>query len=562
MIQEYLDQVDWRVAENANIGYSSSGLMFYLAQKEIAKYCLEKIYPAKISKAHKECFIHIHNLGMGLVGYCAGWSLWELLEKGFTSVTGATSKPPKHFDTALLQMANFIGSIQNEWAGAQAFNNVDTLLAPFARKDGLDYKHIKQYIQQFIYNLNVSSRWGGQTPFTNITLDGDGDEYVRMIFKAFFENFFEGDAEGKPFTFPIPTVNITREFDWDSEDYRYLWAATAKYGTPYFTNFVNSDLKPEDIRSMCCRLRLDLRELRKNIRGGLFGSGDVTGSIGVVTLNLPRYALGCDEEGFFYNLDNYLEIAKEALEIKRKVVVENYERGLMPLTKRYLNTGFETHFSTIGVIGMHEACVNLGIENGIASDDGHRLAIKTLNFILDRIKKFQEETGHLYNLEATPAEGASYRLAKYDHKLGGYTSGKDTPFYTNSTHLPVDIDWDIDRILRHQEPLQTLYTGGTVLHIWSVAKKVEGHNILLNCNDLSPKVIIKDIVTRYRIPYLTYTPTFSICSRCGYLQGKFDTCPNCGGNTEVYSRVVGYIRPVSLWNKGKQEEFRLRRSMI
>ncbi len=464
-------------------------------------------------------------------------------------------------------------SLQNEWAGAQAFNSVDTLLAPFVRKDGLSYRQVKQAIQQFVYNLNIASRWGGQTPFTNITLDltvpedlarqhviiggrlGDRtyeeyEEEMELINRAFIEVMFEGDMKGRPFTFPIPTYSLTRDFEWDNGVATPLFEMTAKYGLPYFQNFINSNLKPSDVRSMCCRLRLDLTELRRNVTGGLFGSGDKTGSIGVVTINMPRLGyLSRDEDEFFERLEHMMELAKVALEHKREMVTRNMESGILPYTKRYLGT-FRNHFSTIGLVGMHEACLNL-FGKGIDEEGGKDFAVKVLKFMLKRIATFQEETGHLYNLEATPAEGVSYRLAKIDRQKYPkiITSGERVPYYTNSTQLPANSGLDLIDALRHQEELQTLYTGGTVFHIYLGESLEDGES----CKNLMRKVASKT-----RLPYFTVTPTYSICSEHGFISGERHSCPSCGKETEVYSRVVGYFRPVKNWNAGKQEEFRQR----
>jgi len=509
-----------------------------------------------------------------VVHNCAGWSLSQLLAEGFNGVPGkVASKPPAHLDTALLQMANFIGSLQNEWAGAQAFNSVDTLLAPFVRKDGLNYNQVKQAIQTFVFNLNIASRWGGQTPFTNITLDltvpedykdkhviiggrlgddtyEDYTEEMEMINRAFIEVMMEGDMRGRPFTFPIPTYSLTRDFEWDNGISSELFEMTAKYGLPYFQNFINSDLRPSDVRSMCCRLRLDLRELRRNVTGGLFGSGDSTGSVGVVTINMPRLGyLSKNEDEFFDRLDYVMYLAKLSLEAKREMVTKNMESGLLPFTKRYLGT-LDHHFSTIGLVGMNEALLNL-FGYGIATEEGKKFAIRTLKFMLDRIRQFQEETGHIYNLEATPAEGVSYRLARIDKKKYPdiITAGEKTPYYTNSTTLPVNSGIDLISALKHQEDLQTLYTGGTVFHMFIGESLEDGE---------SCKNLIKKVAHKTRLPYFTVTPTYTICENHGFMPGEYPTCPSCGGSTEVYSRVVGYFRPVRNWNAGKQEEFRQR----
>ncbi len=510
---------------------------------------------------------------------CAGWSLPNLLHEGFNNVPGKLEcSPPKHLRSAIGQIINFVGTLQNEWAGAQAFNSFDTYLAPFVRADNLSYQQVKQCIQEFIYNMNVASRWAGQSPFTNITLDltvpedlknkpvtvggkflettySDYQTEMNMINKAFIEVLTEGDARGRVFTFPIPTYNLTKDFDWDSEIADKLFEMTAKYGLPYFQNFINSDLNPGDIRAMCCRLRLNLKELQKNITSGRFGSGDSTGSVGVVTINLPRIAYESEsEEEFFEKLDRYMYLAKESLEIKRKIVERNIQRNMLPYTKRYLGD-LKHHFSTIGLIGAHEACLNLLGENkGIETPEGHILSIKILEFMRSRLLEFQEQTGNIYNLESTPGEGASYRLAKKDRQkhLKIITSGNREPYYTNSTNLPVGHTNNIFDALKHQEPLQKLYTGGTVFHTFL------GESI----NKEQCKLLVKKIATLSTIPYFTITPTFSICEEHGYLKDNQPICPQCSKPTEVYSRVVGYLRPVRDWNKGKQEEFSERKNYV
>ncbi|HDI12956.1 MAG TPA: ribonucleoside triphosphate reductase, partial [Hadesarchaea archaeon] len=572
LVDDYTGGRDWRVRENSNMGYSYSGLMYHIATSVIANYTLDKIYPMEVADAHTNGDMHIHDLGSGIVGYCAGWSLRQLLAEGFNGVPSkVASKPPAHLDTALLQMANFLGSLQNEWAGAQAFNGVDTMLAPFVRKDGLDYKKVKQAIQTFVFNLNIASRWGGQTPFTNVTLDltvpddlaeehvvvggklqdetyGDYAEEMEMINRAFIEVMSEGDMNGRPFTFPIPTYSLTRDFEWDNGISSALFEMTAKYGLPYFQNFINSDLKPSDVRSMCCRLQLDLRELRKNVTGGLFGSGDSTGSVGVVTINMPRLGyLSKNEDEFFEKLEYVMELAKISLEVKREVVSKNMENGLLPFTKRYLGT-LKHHFSTIGLVGMNEALLNLfGI--GIATEEGKKFAVRTLKFMRERIKQFQEETGNIYNLEATPAEGVSYRLAKIDKRKypNIITAGERAPYYTNSTTLPVDSGMDLISVMKHQEELQTLYTGGTVVHMFIGESLEDGE---------SCKNLVRKVASNTRLPYFTVSPTYTICPDHGFMPGEYPSCPSCGRNTEIYSRVVGYFRPVKNWNTGKQEEFR------
>lgn len=573
IVDSYIDQEDWRIKENANATWSFSGLLWHVTGTVMAYYALNLVYPKEIAKAHVEGDFHLHNLSMSLAGYCAGWSLRRLLYEGFNGVPGKVeSSPPKHLRSALGQMVNFIGTLQNEWAGAQAFSSFDTYLAPFVRADRLSYSEVKQAIQEFVFGVNISSRWGGQTPFTNITLDwtvpedlkdehviiggkieddtyGDYQEEMDMINRAFIEIMLEGDAKGRVFTFPIPTYNVTEDFTWDSENADLLFKMTAKYGLPYFQNFINSDLRPSDVRAMCCRLQLNLRELR-NKTGGLFGAGESTGSIGVVTINMPRIGyLSRDDDEFFERLDQFMYLAKQALEIKRKVVARNMEVGLLPYTRRYLGT-LKNHFSTIGLVGMNEACLNfLGVS--IAEEEGKKFALKVLDFMRRKLVEFQEETGHLYNLEATPAEGASYRLAKLDKKKYPkiITAGGSTPYYTNSTHLPVGFTDDLWFALKHQEELQTKYTGGTVFHAFlEESPSTEG-----------AKLLVKKVSESFKIPYYTVTPTFSICPNHGYLRGEQPICPICRSTSEVYSRVVGYLRPVKDWNAGKQEEFRERR---
>jgi len=585
VIDEYISKLDWRVKENSNITYSLSGLLLHIAGSVISDYVLTRIYPREISEAHRQGDMHIHNLSFGVVGYCAGWSLKQLLYEGFGGVEGkASSGPAKHFDTALLQMSNFIGTLQNEWAGAMAFNSVDTLLAPLVRSDKLNYKEVKQAIQQLVFNLNTTSRWGGQTPFTNLSFDwtvpkdlknepvivggklletkyGDYQKEMDMINRAFLEVMKEGDAQGRPFTFPIPTYNLTKNFDWDSENADLLFEMTGKYGLPYFTNFIKSDLDPSDVRSMCCHLQLRLDEIRRNITGGLFGSGDSTGSIGVVTINLPRLAyvakktargksLEKAKKEFFLGLSYVMELAKNSLEIKREIVEKNIQNGLTPFSKRYLGT-LKHHFSTIGLIGGHEACLNL-LGKSIGSVEGKKFAVEILNFMRDKIITFQKETGHLYNLEATPAEGTSYRLPHLDKKQYPdiITSGEREPYYTQATCLPVNETDDLFGAIRNQEDLQSLYTGGTVFHVFLGERLIDAK---------SCKNLIKKLATNSKLPYFTITPTYSICPNHGYLSGEHFKCPTCQSVCEVYSRVVGYFRPVQVWNASKQEEFRQRK---
>lgn len=569
-MHEYLHRKDWRVNANANQGYSLGGLIMNTAGKFIANYWLNSIYSADIRDAHKNGDIHIHDLDM-FSGYCAGWSLRQLLEEGFNGVPGKTeSCAPKHLDTALGQMVNFLGTLQNEWAGAQAFSSFDTYLAPYVKRDQLSFDQVKQAIQQFVFNLNVPSRWGTQTPFTNITLDwnvpsdmrerkpviagtvcdftyADCQPEMDLINRAFIEVMTEGDAKGRIFTFPIPTYNITKDFDWDHPNAAILFAMTAKFGIPYFQNFVNSNLDPQDVRSMCCRLQLDLRELRSR-GGGLFGSAEMTGSVGVVTINLARIGhLATSEEDFLARLGRLMHIAKASLELKRKVVEENIERGLLPFTKRYLPS-LHNHFATIGINGANEACLNF-LGSDIASDEGREFILRVLEFMRNTLQDFQEETGNLYNLEATPAEGTTYRFAKEDRKRFEsivQAGTPEAPYYTNSTHLPVQYTDDPLYALTHQDALQTKYTGGTVLHLF-IGERINDWKV---CRDF-----VKKVAEGYQLPYFTITPTFSVCPSHGYLSGEHHTCASCGSTCEVWSRIVGYFRPVSEWNTGKKQEY-------
>ncbi|KQC14028.1 MAG: anaerobic ribonucleoside-triphosphate reductase [Desulfuromonas sp. SDB] len=572
ILDSYVYQDDWRVRENSNSDYSFSGLLLHAAGSMVANYTLNKIYPPEIAYAHKHGDLHVHDLSMGIAGYCAGWSIRELLLSGFGGVSGKVSaKPPQHLTTALGQIVNFLGTMQNEWAGAQAFNSFDTYLAPFIRHDQLDYNSVKQAIQSFIFNLNVASRWGGQTPFTNLTFDwvvpgdlkeqpviiggefketvySDYQEEMDIINRAFLQVMAEGDSTGRIFTFPIPTYNITEDFNWDSENAQILFEITAKYGIPYFQNFINSELNPSDVRSMCCRLQLDLRKLR-NKTGGLFGSGEKTGSIGVVTINLPRIGyLARDEEDFFNRLGKAMDLAKQSLEIKRKIVQKNMDRGLFPYSKIYLGT-LEHHFSTIGLVGMNEAVENFfNGQHNIVTDQGKKFSVEVLEFMRERLKNYQEETENIYNLEATPAEGTSYRLARIDKKLFNniITAGENEPYYTNSSLLPVGYTDDVFWALQHQDSLQTKYTGGTVLHIF-LGEKLESIG--------ATRKLIEKVAHNFHLPYFTLSPTFSVCSEHGYLAGEQYQCPYCSNKTEVYSRIVGYYRPVNNWNQGKKEEF-------
>ncbi|MDP3899608.1 MAG: ribonucleoside triphosphate reductase [bacterium] len=583
-INEYLQQSDWRVNANANQGYSLGGMILNASGKLIANYWLHHVYSMDIRQAHLEGDFYIHDLDM-FSGYCAGWSLRALLEEGFNGVPGKVeSLPPKHLETAVAQMVNFLGTLQNEWAGAQAFSSFDTYLAPYVKKDNLSYKQVKQSIQQFVFNLNVPSRWGTQTPFTNITLDWVCPEDLRdkkpiiggveqeftygscqaemdTINKIFIEVMTEGDANGRVFTFPIPTYNITRDFNWSNENAQILFEMTAKYGTPYFQNFINSKLKPGDVRSMCCRLQLDLRELRAR-GGGLFGSAEMTGSIGVVTLNMARVGyLSKTKEDYFRRLERLMELAKESLEIKRKVVSKNIEDGLLPFTKRYLPS-LHNHFSTIGLSGMNESMENF-LNTSIATPEGKKFALEVLDFMRRKLADFQEETGNFYNMEATPAEGATYRLAKEDKKRypgikqagnGGLPAGQTgDPYYTNSTHLPVGYTDNALEALDHQDELQTKYTGGTVLHLF-LGERINSWQ--------ATRDFVRKVAENYHLPYFTVTPTFSICPSHGYLNGEIAACPTCDTKTEVWSRVMGYFRPVDQWNKGKQSEYRERKEYV
>ncbi len=548
LVDDYIERADWRVSENANMNYSLQGLNFYVASSIAAKYWLNKIYPTEVRRGHVEGDFHIHDLGM-LATYCCGWDLQDLLTRGFGGVSAKLeSKPPRHLRTALGQIVNFFYTVQGESAGAQAISNFDTLLAPFVRYDGLSYSGVKQAMQEFVFNINVPTRVGFQTPFTNITLDltppstladaavvvggeprsetyADFQREMDLVNKALAEVLLEGDARGRVFTFPIPTYNITRDFEWDKSVLELLWRVTAKYGIPYFANFINSDLQPEDARSMCCRLRLDNRELRKR-GGGLFGANPLTGSIGVVTLNLPRIGyLATSEADFFYRLAQLMEVARTSLQIKRKVLVRHIEQGLYPYSKHYLQAVYErfgsywaNHFSTIGVVGMNECCLNfLGV--GIGHPVGRAFAIQVLQFMRSRLQDLQAETGHLYNLEATPAESASYRLAKADRKQYPdiITAGtSETPYYTNSTHLPVNSMDDLFEALEHQDELQALYTGGTVFHAF-VGEQIDDWR--------QARLLVRRIAERYHLPYFTITPTFSICPVHGYIAGEHRFCP-------------------------------------
>ena len=586
LIDKYLENLDWKVNENSNMGYSLQGLNNYVSAEITKTYWLDKIYTSKIGQAHKEGDLHIHDLNL-LSVYCVGWDLTDLLQEGFTGVAGkVASKPAKHFRSALGQVVNFFYTLQGEAAGAQAFSDFDTLLAPFIRADKLSYKEVKQAIQEFVFNVNVPTRVGFQTPFTNITLDlecpkhmadnpviiggemqdttyGEYQEEMNMLNKALLEVLSEGDANGRVFTFPIPTVNITKDFNWDNPVIESLWEASAKYGIPYFSNFINSDMDPEDARSMCCRLRIDNRQLEYR-GGGLFGSNPMTGSVGVVTINLPRLALKSkNEKEFFKGLAELMDMAKDSLETKRKVLERLTDANLYPYTKFYLRNikqrfdqYWKNHFSTIGLIGTNEAALNLlGVD--IGTEKGKAFAEKTLDFMRDRLVEYQKETGNNYNLEATPAEGTTYRLAQLDkasfpdraHFANGIGAEVKCPFYTNSSHLPVNYTDDLFELMDLQDNLQTKYTGGTVIHFF-LGERMDDPQTL--------KKLVKTICENYKLPYFTFSPSFSICKNHGYIVGEHPECPKCGEATEVYSRVVGFLRPVSQWNKGKQAEFEMR----
>ncbi len=596
LVDNYLERTDWQVKENSNMEYSLQGLNNYIFGEVSKTYWLNKIYPREVREAYEAGDFHLHDLGT-LSVYCVGWDLQDLLREGFRGVAGKTeSAPAKHFRTALGQVVNFMYTLQGEAAGAIAFSNFDTLLAPFIRFDNLDYKEVKQCLQEFTFNMNVPTRVGFQTPFSNITLDltpspnfkdtpviiggkeqketyKEFQHEMDMLNRALFEVMREGDAAGRVFTFPIPTVNVTKDFDWENPNLKGLWEITAKYGIPYFSNFINSDMKPEDTRSMCCRLRLDLSELDRR-GGGLFGANALTGSVGVVTLNLPRLAYlakrahasdtNAARKLFFTSLAALMDTAKESLEIKRKVLERLTDAHLYPYTKFYLRkikeahgAYWKNHFSTIGLVGMNEATENL-LREGIGEAAGHAFAAETLDFMRERLVGYQKETGNFYNLEATPAEGTAYRLALRDKKLypditvaneREYREKRAEPFYTNSSHLPVNYTNDIMEALTMQDPLQTKYTGGTVVHLFL------GERIA------DPKAVpslVRKICERFKLPYFTLTPTFSVCGSHGYIAGEHFSCPSCGRDAEVYSRVVGYLRPVGAWNAGKQAEFNAR----
>ncbi len=568
----YLNQKDWRVNENSNVDYSLGGLILYNSGAITANYWLNNIYSHDIAEAHRNGDLHIHDLSM-FSGYCAGWSLRQLISEGLGGVENKiSSNPPRHLHTLVQQMVNFLGILQNEWAGAQAFSSFDTYLAPFVREDNLSYYEVKQCVQSFVFGVNTPSRWGSQAPFTNITMDwtvpedmkeqpaivggemldtpyGDFQREMDMINKAFLEVLIEGDATGRGFAYPIPTYNLTENFDWDSENAELLFKITGKYGTPYFQNFINSDLNPGDVRSMCCRLQLDKRTLR-NRGGGLFGSDEFTGSIGVVTINLPRIGfLSSNKDDYFHLLDHFMDLARDSLETKREIISKLMSSNLFPYTKRYLRH-WDNHFSTIGCIGMNESMRNF-FGSDLCAEESRQFAVEILDHMRDRLVTYQERTGHLYNLEATPGEGTSYRLAKKDKEKFPHiiVSGDSNPYYTNSSQLPVNATDDMFEALDIQEDLQRRYTGGTVFHTF-VGEAIEDVD---TC-----KKLVRSIAQNYQIPYFTISPTFSVCRNHGYIRGESFSCPQCGEETEVYSRIVGYYRPVKNWNLGKKEEYKER----
>lgn len=579
VVNNYVHLEDWRVKENSTVTYSVGGLILSNSGAITANYWLSEVYDEEIARAHKNADIHIHDLSM-LTGYCAGWSLKQLIQEGLGGIRGKiTSSPAAHLSTLCNQMVNFLGIMQNEWAGAQAFSSFDTYLAPFVKVDNLSYKEVKQCIQSFIYGVNTPSRWGTQAPFTNITLDWtvpndlaelnaivggkecdfkykDCKKEMDMVNKAFIEIMIEGDANGRGFQYPIPTYSITRDFDWsETENNKLLFEMTSKYGTPYFSNYINSDMEPSDVRSMCCRLRLDLRELRKK-SGGFFGSGESTGSIGVVTINLPRIAyLATDKEDFYRRLDKMMDISARSLKVKRDVITKLLEEGLYPYTKRYLGT-FSNHFSTIGLVGMNEAGLNAKwLRKDLTNVETQEFAKEVLNHMRERLSDYQEQYGDLYNLEATPAESTSYRLAKHDKAqfpdIITASENDNIPYYTNSSHLPVGYTADIFSALDVQDELQTLYTSGTVFHAFLGEKLPDWK---------STAKLVRTIAENYKLPYYTISPTYSICKEHGYISGEHFKCPKCGQPAEVYSRITGYYRPVQNWNDGKLQEFSQRKT--
>jgi ribonucleoside-triphosphate reductase len=588
LVDQYLKKKDWKINENSNMDYSLQGLNNYISSEVSKVYWLNEVYSPEIRKAHTDGDFHIHDLSL-LSVYCVGWDLYDLLMEGFKGVSGKVeSKPARHLRSALGQVVNFFYTLQGEAAGAQAFSNFDTLLAPFIRHDRLGFNEIKQALQEFIFNINVPTRVGFQTPFTNVTLDvtvpkyyadqhviiggepqkqtyGEFQEEMNLFNKAFLQVMADGDAKGRVFTFPIPTYNMTKDFNWDDKNLDGLWEMTAKYGVPYFSNFINSDMNPEDARSMCCRLRIDNRELEKR-GGGLFGSNPLTGSIGVITINMPRIGyLSNNDDEFMERLEKLMIIARDSLETKRKVLEKFTDGNLYPYTKYYLrnvkkrfNEYWKNHFSTIGLVGMNEACMNF-LGKNIATPEGQEYTKKVLDIMRHKLIEFQKNTGNNYNLESTPAEGTSYRLAKMDKvkypdiisaNHNGDDDNKRDPFYTNSTQLPVNYSDDIFEALDLQNDIQTRYTGGTVFHTYAGERIQDPANV---------KTLIRKICTKYSLPYITFTPTFSVCPSHGYLNGEIEKCPSCGEGCEVYSRVVGYLRPVKQWNKGKQAEFGMRR---
>lgn len=578
VVNSYINVTDWRVKENSTVTYSVGGLILSNSGAITANYWLSEVYDEEIANAHRSGAIHLHDLSM-LTGYCAGWSLKQLIQEGLGGVPGKiTSSPAKHLSTLCNQMVNFLGIMQNEWAGAQAFSSFDTYLAPFVKIDNLDYHEVKQCVQSFIYGVNTPSRWGTQAPFTNITLDWtvpndlaelnciiggkevdfkykDCQKEMDMVNKAFIEVMIEGDANGRGFQYPIPTYSITKDFDWsETENNKLLFEMTAKYGTPYFSNYINSDMEPSDVRSMCCRLRLDLRELRKK-SGGFFGSGESTGSIGVVTINLPRIAyLAEDEKDFYDRLEKLMNVSARSLKIKRNVITKLLEEGLYPYTKRYLGT-FNNHFSTIGLIGMNEVGLNAKwLRADLTHEKTQKFAKDVLNFMREKLSDYQEEYGDLYNLEATPAESTTYRFAKHDKELYPdiitASEPDHTPYYTNSSHLPVGYTDDIFKALDIQDELQTLYTSGTVFHAF-LGERLTDWKAAAN--------LVRKIAENYKLPYYTMSPTYSVCATHGYINGEEFTCPICGKETEVYSRITGYYRPVKNWNDGKAEEYKNRK---
>ena len=577
-VNSYLSELDWRVKENSTVTYSVGGLILSNSGAITANYWLSEVYDEEIGNAHRNCDIHIHDLSM-LTGYCAGWSLKQLIKEGLGGVPGKiTSSPASHLSTLCNQMVNFLGIMQNEWAGAQAFSSFDTYLAPFVKVDNLSQKEVEQCVQSFIYGVNTPSRWGTQAPFSNITLDwtcpadlkdlpaivggkeldftyGDCQKEMDMVNKAFIKLMINGDANGRGFQYPIPTYSITKDFDWsETENNKLLFEMTAKYGTPYFSNYINSDMEPSDVRSMCCRLRLDLRELRKK-SGGYFGSGESTGSVGVVTINMPRMAyLAKDKEDFYRRLDHMMDLAARSLKVKRTVITKLLDEGLYPYTKRYLGT-FNNHFSTIGLVGMNEAGLNANwVRGDMTTQRCQDFTQEVLNHMLERLKDYQEEYGDLYNLEATPAESTTYRFAKHDTEdfpdIITAAEPGGTPYYTNSSHLPVGYTEDIFSALDVQDKLQTMYTSGTVFHAF-LGEKLPDWKAAAN--------LVRKIAENYRLPYYTMSPTYSVCKNHGYLNGEVFSCPDCGEETEVWSRITGYYRPVKNWNAGKTQEYKDRR---